>query len=470
MVRKRHEIVDSRRWIWVGVLAIVLGAGILGYTTPSGGLILLLGGLGGSIVLQYPQLGVLAIVPAALIVRFELSTGSAVSLNVVTALVLVLLAIWFIEMVHRGQFRVAPSRLNLPLMLFLAAGLVSVIISSVTWDPAVPRSGDFLIVQFAQWAIFVLSAGVLWLTANRLQDVSEWRRLFYVFIGVSSFVAGIFVTGGRLPFLWRIPTVAVQRAPFWGLLASFTVGQLLFNDDLAIGWRLFLFVVLAIVVFAVFYEQRDTASHWVGVTAAVGVLAWLRWAQLRWLVIVLLIILTLTGVLFSFVYNFAGGEEEWIESGGSRLTLISRVIEVTMRNPITGLGPAAYRLYAQMKPLQYREAVWFMPTISSHNNYVDLFSHVGLLGLGLFLWFAVEVIFLGLRLREQYKSGFVAGYVNGILAAWASALILMVFADWILPFVYNIGFSGFQASILIWLFLGVLIALENVESSEILKP
>ena len=67
--------------------------------------------------------------------------------------------------------------------------------------------------------------------------------------------------------------------------------------------------------------------------------------------------------------------------GGSRLVLIGRVIEVTMRNPITGLGPAAYRPYANMKPLYYQGAYWIHPLINSHNNYVDLFSHVGLLGL-----------------------------------------------------------------------------------------
>jgi hypothetical protein len=31
-----------------------------------------------------------------------------------------------------------------------------------------------------------------------------------------------------------------------------------------------------------------------------------------------------------------------------------------------------------------------------------------------------------------------------------------------LPFVYNIGFTGFRASVLAWLFLGGLISLEHV--------
>ena len=130
---------------------------------------------------------------------------------------------------------------------------------------------------------------------------------------------------------------------------------------------------------------------------------------------------------------------------------------------MTGLGPAAYRRYAGMEPLLYGRAFYTHPNIASHNNYVDLFSHTGVLGLGLFGWFAVELFLLGARLRARFADGFGSGYVNGMLAAWTGALALMLFADWILPFVYNIGFQGFQASVLIWLFLGGLVALEQMD-------
>ena len=115
-----------------------------------------------------------------------------------------------------------------------------------------------------------------------------------------------------------------------------------------------------------------------------------------------------------------------------------------------------------MEPLLYGRAYWVNPLINSHNNYVDLFSHVGLLGLALFFWFAAEVARLGLRLRGTFTAGFGAGYVNAMLAAGAGALTLMLFADWMLPFVYNIGFTGFQASLPFWLFLGGLVALEQM--------
>ena len=105
--------------------------------------------------------------------------------------------------------------------------------------------------------------------------------------------------------------------------------------------------------------------------------------------------------------------------------------------------------------------VWVGAVVSSHNNYVDLFAHVGLVGLVLFAWFVEELTRVGVRLRAPRASHFVAAYVNGMLAAGAGSLVLMVFADWILPFVYNIGFAGFQASVLVWLFMGGLLSLQS---------
>lgn len=44
----------------------------------------------------------------------------------------------------------------------------------------------------------------------------------------------------------------------------------------------------------------------------------------------------------------------------------------------------------------------------------------------------------------------------------AASLAIMMPADWILPFVYSIDFGGFQASVLVWLFLGGKVALHNM--------
>jgi hypothetical protein len=81
-----------------------------------------------------------------------------------------------------------------------------------------------------------------------------------------------------------------------------------------------------------------------------------------------------------------------------------------------------------------------------------------------------ELAWLGWRLRKVFKDGFAGGYVNGMLAAWVGIMVIMALADWFLPFVYNIGFSGFQASVLLWMFFGGLITLEQVARAQTSRP
>lgn len=453
--------VDSRLWIWVAVIVILLATAWSGYSGSLLLAILFVAGIGMVVLLQRPVLGLLALVFASSAVRWDVGTGSEVFLTLPTLLVPALLGLWLLKMMRQRMWNFVPSRTNRPLVLFLLAGLLSLLAGNVFWDPAVPRSGSFLIVQLGQWSIFAFSAGAFWLAGNLVRDEVWLRRLVFFFL----------VVGGIVLILAALPstrTLVIHRlgygmgqAPFLLLLAAVAGGQLLFNRQLAAGWRLFLLTVLGAEAVFVFFVFRDIVSYMVGVIAAAGALVWLRWPRLRWPVVILVLLLLATGLLTSAVYEFAGGEEEWLESGGSRLVLIRRVIEVSMRNPITGLGPAAYRRYAAMKPLAYEGALWIVPTVNSHNNYVDLFSQLGLLGLGLFFWFAVEVTRLGFRVRARYTTGFAAGYANAILAVWAGSLALMAFADWILPFVYNIGFRGFDASVLVWLFLGGLVALDS---------
>jgi len=464
LLLRLRQVKVRRTWLAILIALLVL---LLAYRQgryPSPRFLTLLVAAGGvALLLQHPELGLHALVVAALAVPMRFSTGTEVMLNPATLLVPALLALWVAHGLLRRELRLAPSRAYRPLVLFLLAGLLSVGLGYVTWAPTVPRPRNILLVQLGQWAIFAFAGGAFLLAANLYQDERALRRLVFFYLAVAGGMALLRVLPGAGPIFGRLSTGAVDRAPFWMLLAALAGGQLLYNAKLGMGWRLFLLATLAAVLVYSFRLQQETVSNWVGVAVVAGVLAWLRFPRLRWLVIPALIVLTLTGVLVRAVYGFAGGQREWEVSGGSRLTLILRVIEVTLRNPLTGLGPAAYRAYAATKPLAYGRALWWVPAVNSHNNYVDLFAHVGLIGLGLFLWFMAEVGLLGWRLHGHKRSGFLAGYVDSMVASWVGAMVLMALADWILPHVYNIGFNGFQVSVLVWMFLGGLVAVERMD-------
>jgi hypothetical protein len=93
---------------------------------------------------------------------------------------------------------------------------------------------------------------------------------------------------------------------------------------------------------------------------------------------------------------------------------------------------------------------------------VDLIAQVGLLGLFCFLWIFFEVGRLSWRLIKQLQNGFAYSYAYGIFAGLVGSLMAAFLVDWILPFVYNIGFNGFRASILVWIFFGGLVSLEQI--------
>lgn len=448
------------------VLVVLLATAFLGAHASVLWIALFVAAAGAAILLLRPILGLFVLVAVALMVPLQFGTGTEVSINLAVLVPPALVAVWALDRVRRHEpLVIPPSTVNIPLWLFVLGGLFSLVIGNALWDPAVPRSNNLTLVQLAQWAVFAFSAVAFWLTGSLVNREAWLYRLTFFYLVVAGLQAILRVLPGTEDIRSLVTTLATNRAPFWLLLAALAGGQLLFNHALSTRQRRFLLIVLGVVFYYTFVLERKTLSNMAGVVPVLAMLAWLRWPRWRRAYILLAVLVLL--IYFPALYQFAGGEAEWEESGGSRLALAGRVVEVSMRNPITGIGPAAYRAYARMKPLLYGRAYYLAPAVNSHNNYVDLFSQLGIVGLMLFFWFSVRVIRLGWRLRTRFTEGFAAGYVNAMLAAWVGSLVVMAFADWILPYVYNIGFPGFQASVLVWMFLGGLVALDQMSGREL---
>jgi O-antigen ligase len=142
----------------------------------------------------------------------------------------------------------------------------------------------------------------------------------------------------------------------------------------------------------------------------------------------------------------------------SRVVTWPIVWELFKANPVSGLGPANYHYFVS----NYSFLGYFL-RFNTHNNYFDILLQAGLIGLTGFLWLAAAIILIGWRLRKTSSDGFTRGYANGMLAALAAVLASGFMADYFLPFVYNIGINGFQASVFFWLFAGGLASLHVIE-------
>jgi hypothetical protein len=176
MTTLRHQ--TSRKiWILILALGVLLLASLMGLQASQSWLIILLVALGVLVLFVRPSLGLFAIITAALLISVNIDTGSRVSLNITTILVPVVLAVWFLDRVRLKDISLVHSSTYAPIILFLLASLLSLLIGLATWDKIIPRSSSFIFVQLAQWVIFAFSAGAFILTANLIKDEEGLNQL-----------------------------------------------------------------------------------------------------------------------------------------------------------------------------------------------------------------------------------------------------------------------------------------------------
>lgn len=459
------DILPQHWWRYALVLALLTLSVVLGLR-PSRRFVLLLVALpAGFVILHEPRWGLLALPFVALLVPFELGTGTAVSLNAAVFAVPGLAVVWFVQKLFSGDFQWVPSRLNRPLVAFLLVTFLSLLRGNVMWNPAVPRAGNFLLVQLGQVTIYVLSFVSFWLAVHVMTQPVWLRRVPYTFLATVGFV--IFL-------LFFLRGTFVQRAllPGGGLsnLAWVWAAPLAFSlltcDRKLKGWHrvALLLIFIGSILWPMLF-QRTWLAAWLPVLFAVGTILWLHFPGFRKFIFVGLVSAATIGL--PLILRAINWEVEWETSGGARLALWRSVIELASRNPVLGLGPAAYRHYHYLKPLTYG-VTWLVPNVSAHNQFVDLFAQVGLVGLACYVWFLVEALVLAWWIYRQ-SAGFARGYALAVIGALVGTVVADMVAATSLPFVYNVGFRGFRASVLGWMLLGGLVALDNLESKSASK-
>ena len=164
-------------------------------------------------------------------------------------------------------------------------------------------------------------------------------------------------------------------------------------------------------------------------------------------------------ITLPFVVSSLLATEEY--SYSTRVEAWMLIIDMVDVNPILGLGPANYYWYTPLFPIR-GYAVQF----NSHNQFIDLYAQIGIAGLAVFMWFLAEIAALGLRLRNQVEEGFTKAYVYGAIAGLVGTIAACMLGDWFLPFVYNVGYTGFQGAVFGWLFLGGLVVIEQIANRK----
>ena len=400
--------------------------------------------------LRWPSLGIIFAALGGLVVPFLGPSG----LNVTMILVALLLGLWLLDMiVYQDQIQLAPSRTMWPLLSFLVVAAISFGVGQLPWLTFARHAP--LGAQLGGLSIIVLSAGSFLLVANRMPDLRWLSRMTWAFLAMGALyilvrsvlpefglpTRNLFQQAGTVFFIW---------------LVAMAFSQAVFNGDLHRVWRFALYGLVLVTLYILFVLKFADKAGWLSSFVCIAVIIGARsWrAGLALVPVAALSALYLwSRIVATDEYSISTRVDAWL--------IMAQIIKI---NPVLGLGFANYYWYTPLFPIR-----GYAVSFNSHNNYVDIVAQMGLVGLICLLWFFWEVGRLGWRIREQAPTGFARAYVYGALGGLAGMVVVGMLGDWVLPFFYNLGLSGFRSSMLGWLFLGGLVSIEQIIKQQSTK-
>jgi hypothetical protein len=441
----------SRLWLRMSIILGALGAtAFLAPRASTTHLTMLLAGVVGVILLRWPPLGLIALVIFSAALPFSLGTGTGTSLNASTLLLPVLAGIWALRVLGSYDLPRLSSRPYLPLFaLVLVAGIAFLNGGRSLMSFAQPAP---IMAQVGGLAVFVLSAVGFLLAGHQLRDSRWLRAVTWLFLALGA----LYVVGRVFPQTPQFTAgwfVRGASSLFWVWLLAIAFSQAAFNRHLHFVWRLALACLSAAIVYIGLFHTLDWTSGWLPPLVALGVTLWVGSPRVGRLVLLAGVTAVLVNLSMALSAVMVGDNEYSLVTRVEAWLIMGEIVKVS---PLLGLGPANYYWYTPLFPI-----LGWTVQFNSHNNFVDIIAQIGLLGLGCFLWFSVEVTRVGLWLRKRVQPGFEQAYVYGALGGVAGMMAAAMLGDWVLPFVYNVGLDGFRISVLGWVFLGGLVALEQ---------
>jgi hypothetical protein len=340
-------------------------------------------------------------------------------------------------------WKLAPSPLNRPLLSFGVVCVASFGWGLVWRDPGANAISNFLVVQVGALMTILASLGAALLAGNFVTTPGQLKYIVGCFL--------VFGTLMTLTQLFKVEQSVLNDRGLWGTwLIACAYGLLVAQPGLRHSWRLLLAVIVLLTLYQTMIVNAIWLSGWVPSIVAVLAITCLR----SWKLFLTLTVVVLIAGAISLSFFQSVAQENIDEGGLERLEIWSQNWRVVREHWLFGTGPAGYAIY-YMSYFPNRAR-------STHNNYLDVAAQFGLVGAAAWLWLMVASIYEGWRTIRRFPPGFLKTTATIATGGWIAALSSMMFGDWVLPFAYNQGISGYKYTVYSWIFLGVLIALRRM--------
>lgn len=454
-----HSLLTRR----VLVVAALLAAAYLSWRPSFRAAAVVYGAVAVWFLARQPRWVVPILILAGALAPTTMRAGSDGRVNAAMLVIAAFIGAEIVRILVRREARLRPSPANAPWLALIVAAGFSVVAGQAQWNPWVNVKSDFLTVQMAQWALYLLAAGAYFFSGTQLDRRPQLRILLRVvlflgalrlalWLGLDPYVQWMGIIGGPVIRIWIVAVAAAYG---------------LFDPGLARRPRAAMLALAAVTVLWPLLRHRSWASGWMPALVCAGVigLLWVWKLSSRAAVFTYLMVV-LSGPIYYLVARGLAEDDAW--SLDTRLIALQGLSTLLQGRWLLGLGLAAYWHYwrdviGQMSYVDPTTGYFhftFNPTVNTHNNYLDVLGQMGLVGLALFLWLLAALAWQGLRAFRAEAPGFGQAYAAACVGGLAGMAFSGLLGDWIIPFVYNVGMNGFRDSFIGWLLLGGLTLLD----------
>ncbi len=404
-------------------MGVVVMAALLFYLSPWALLTLLSGGVLFALLLLEPSLGLALTMAAAPFYLQPLSLfGKSFALSELLLLMTtVAFALqWALQEGRRFELRDAVVRASLPVLLYIAVGLLSSLHAAHRHEAL----REFRLVVVEPSLLFLLMMGGVreWRARWRVLDFWLLGGLVVAFVGLGYFALGDVVTaeGGahRLRSIYGSPN---NVALYLGRLLPFLVAALLWGE----GRRRWLYGAALLPLTAAFFLTLSRGGILLGLPAALVVMGWLAGGRWRRATVAVLALFALAVVPLFRTPRFASLLDLRHGTTFLRLSLWRSAWTMAREHPWLGVGPDNF-LYAY-RTRYVLPSAWEEFNLSHpHNVLLDWLTRLGVAGTALFFWLEVRFwrqVVSAIRTLRGAKRALALGMAGAMAEALAHGLV-----------------------------------------------
>jgi len=370
------------------------------------------------------------------------------SITTVHLITLFMLTFWLIKMTALGNFKLAKTALDLPILLFLGIAVITTLTSIY---PYVSKTELYKIINYVL---------LYYLVVNNIKDKSQIKRIviLVVIVGTSLAIYGLYnyfngiekiYTLDKKHYLGMVTSTYVNHNHIGGyfeLAIPLAIGLMLAKERLLrrgkisksssviFGSLLPLAAAVIMIIALVFTYSRGAWIGFLGSMIGFGIIIalWLKilkgWSRpKKWGVFALITLIIISVAIFmpqdikqraTTLLEFKEGEFEDMSIQG-RLIVNRNTLEMIKDYPILGSGPGTFNiLYPKYRDPRLRT---FMN--ATHNDYLQYAEEMGLFGIGSFILLLVLFFKKNLNLIRNLQDKYLQGLTIGFLVSVSAIAI-----------------------------------------------